>query len=123
MPIVKTLTGSDTDVATITTASFGRLGLQIVNSVAQLTAFKIQIRTAVDAPWHTMYSSAGDYTTPAKTMIAAGNKLGAALDFTTMASTGNDSAGYILLDVIGLNAIKIVAAGNTAIISVYGSMT
>lgn len=99
------------DIGTIDTRFMERLGLEVAPTVANLTAFAVQGRFHADGSYHTLFSAAADYTNPQGIMV------GASGDLTTLAAA---SVGWLLLDVRGIESIKIRAAGANTVLNIRG---
>lgn len=81
-----------------------RIFAQFVNTGFAFDQFVISCKAHEDAPWSIFYATAGSFTSPAGILV------GASGDLTTLASGA--TAGWFILDVTGLFAIKVEASAN-----------
>jgi hypothetical protein len=102
----------NTALLTISTAGLERLFVQISVATQALDAFLIQGRAASGASFVTLFSAAGDFTSPAGLMVDASG------DLTTLAASGT---GWFVMDVRGLYEVKLLASGavDSAAVTVY----
>ena len=89
-----------------------RLFVQFDVATNALDAFLIRARASADATTTTLYSSAGDFTSPSGLLV------GASGDLTTLAA---GSSGWFIMDVRGLwdVTIQASASGGAAVVDIY----
>lgn len=96
----------NTTLLDITVDDVSFLGVEIANTVQALDAFIVQGRMSPNGAYQTLYSAAGDFTTPAGLVVDASG------DLTTL---GAGASGWLLLNVLPLYSVRILASsGNVA---------
>ena len=95
----------NTEILDIITNGISELGIEIAVTVQALDAFIVQGRMSPNGTYQTLYSAAGDFTTPAGLVIDASG------DLTVQAAA---SSGWLLLNVAPLYSVKILASANAA---------
>ncbi len=90
------------------------LWLTFVVGTANLSAFTVEFRVHEDGGWASIASAAADYTSP------EGPILGASGDLTTAAS--GSTVHFLKLDVIGVQTVRIKAAGTSSTITGHYSI-
>lgn len=107
-------TNSDVDsletVATFDVSNLERASFEITVATADLTAFAVQARLSGAGSFVTLYSAAGDYTSPTGILV------GTSGDLTTLAV----GTGWLILDVAGIDAIRFRAAGTSSSVTIQG---
>lgn len=93
-----------TTLSEVPTTSLRRLMCEIVVSSKLLGAFSILARPTKDAPYVTLYNATGQFIAP------AGPLIGASGDLTTQAV----GTGWFIMDVQGMESVKITAASGDA---------
>jgi hypothetical protein len=82
-----------------------RVAAEIKNTGANaFDAFIVSGKVAPDGDWLTLLSAAADFTSPAGIVVDASG------DLTTLAGGGT---GWLILDVLGFNKLRIQASGAT----------
>lgn len=82
------------------------LGVSISVTGQDLDAFVIQGRMSRDDAYQTLYSAAGDFTSPAGAVIDASG------DLTVLAAA---ASGWVMINTLGLYSVKVLASsGNVA---------
>jgi len=101
-----------TTLIEVPTAGLHTLGVQVDVTVQALDAFAITARFNESGAFVTLYSSAGDFTTPAGLLIGASGNL-------TIQAAG--TTGWFILDVRGLHSVKVTCSGavDSALVDVY----
>lgn len=106
---------SNTDVDTAETIleiqvrTIEELWIEFVVGTANLSAFTVALKVREDGNWFTVASAAGDYTTP------EGPILGASGDLTVAASGA--TVHWLKLDVRGVDAVRLQAAGTSSTVA------
>ena len=91
------------------------LWLSFVVGTASLTALTVELRVHPDGDWFTIASAAADFTTP------EGPILGASGDLTTAAS--GSTVHWLKMDVSGVVAVRVKAAGSSSTIAGHYGLT
>jgi len=86
-----------------------RVAVTETGNAVNLDAFEIEYKFHEDGEWISVAAAAGDYTTPTSPVIAASGDL---------ASLVKDTAGWVVLDVRGVYAVKFSASGNAGIVTI-----
>ena len=93
----------------INVSGLDRIFVQITVATAALTGFAIKAKSNTDAAASTLYSTAGDFTTPVGLLVGASGDL-------TIQGVG---VGWFIMDVSGLESIILTAtSGGTATLAV-----
>jgi hypothetical protein len=102
----------NTALLTIPVAGLEQIFVQISVATQALDAFLVQGRCSADAAFATLYSAAGDFTSPVGLILDASG------DLTILAAA---ASGWFLMDVRGLYEVKLLASGavNNAAVTVY----
>lgn len=100
------------DLATIDVEGANVLWVQFLCTVAALTAFTVEYRAHPAAPWFTIASAGSDYTSP------GGPMLGASGDLTTAAASSS-AVRWLKLNVQGVSAVRLRAAGTSSVVVGY----
>lgn len=95
------LAAGNTTLLELPTKGLTNVGVQVDVTVQALDAFLIQGKFNANGAFVTLYSAAGNFTTPAGLIINASGDLTAQAAGTT---------GWFLMDVRGLYAIKVLAS-------------
>ena len=99
-------TGANTDIFDLDVSQIARLALEIRNAGAQaFDAFAVLGKVSPDGAFVTLLSVAADYTSPAGIVVDASG------DLTIL---GAGATGWLILDVLGFNKIKLQASANVA---------
>lgn len=101
---------AEADVCEIDVAGLERVCLEAAVTTATLSAFKVQARFHSGGSYLTIASAAGDYTNPQGIIV------GCSGDLTTQAV----GSGWIILDVRGIESLKILAAGTSSGVTIKG---
>ena len=106
--VAATLVNTTLDVP-INVSGLDRIFVQITVATAALTGFAIKAKSNTDAAASTLYSTAGDFTTPVGLLVGASGDL-------TIQGVG---VGWFIMDVSGLESIILTAtSGGTATLAV-----
>lgn len=97
------------DVATIDVTGFTNLFISFLVGTATLTAFRVDFRVHSSGDWFNIASVGGDYTFPAGPMLGASGDL-------TVAASGS-TVHWLKLDVTGVQAVRLQAAGTSSTIT------
>lgn len=97
------------DVGEIDVAVDEQIMLEVSVAAAALSAFVVQARAHASGSYHTWLSDAADYTNPEGALVAASG------DLTTQ---GTSTPGWLVLDVRGVESLKIRAAGTSSVVTV-----
>ena len=112
-----TISNADIDsletVAIITTSNYSRLMLTFTVATAALTDFNVDFQVHASGDFVTIASVAADYTSP------EGPILGASSDLTVAGTSGTH---WLQLDVTGVYAVRIQAAGTSSVIAGHYGM-
>lgn len=92
-----------------------RLVLTFLVGTANLTAFKVDFRAHELGDWATLASAAADYTSPEGYVIGASGDL-------TVAASGS-TVHFLVLDVGGLQGVRIQAAGTSSTMTGHYSIS
>lgn len=105
-------TGSTT-IMELITLGLTRIFVHIGVSVHNLDAFAILGQGHPDASFDTLYSTSGQFTTPTGILVGCSGDL-------TAQAVGS---GWFILDVTGLNAVKVTCSGTSdgTLVDVYAS--
>lgn len=105
-----------TTLATYDVQGHSRLSVEISVATQALDAFAITGRTHASASYQTLYNTAGQFLTPTGILV------GTSGDLTTIAA---GSTGWFLLDVSGLESIRITAsaAADSAAVTCRGTVS
>lgn len=96
----------NTDIITLDVSQVSRLAIEIVNAGANaFDAFIVQGKVHPDGAFVTLLSVTADYTTPAGIVVDASG------DLTVL---GAGVTGWLILNVLGFNKIKLQASANVA---------
>jgi hypothetical protein len=98
------------DIAAINVDRFARLFVEFTVDSAALSDFDVAFRCHTSASYVTVASIAADYTTPTGPVLAASG------DLTTAGTSGTH---WILLDVAGVQAVRLQAAGTSSVVAGY----
>ena len=105
-------------VAHIDCAEDAVIDIQFLVGVAALSAFQVRVRVHDSQSFVIRRSSAGDYTNPVGMVLEAGRD-GATDDLTI---TPSGETAWLRLDVSGVEAVEIWAAGTAStIVGAYGA--
>jgi len=112
-PVTVPGTGN-TSIAEFGVSYFSRIAIEIAVATQNLDAFIIQARFHGSASYQTLYSAAGDFTSPAGLLVAASG------DLTTITA---GAQGWFILDTTAIESIKLLAsaAADSAAVTVRGS--
>lgn len=98
--------GGNTTLLELPVDTIAALGVSLTVADQALDAFIVQGRMSPSDAYQTLYSAAGDFTSPTGAVIDASG------DLTTLAA---GSSGWLMLNTLGLHSIKILASsGNVA---------
>lgn len=109
---VAVVAGGNTTLLDIPCQGIDRIFVEVTPTTNGFDAFIIAGRCHPAAGYVTLYSAAGDYTTPRGLLV------GASGDLTTLSAA---STGWFVLDVKGIDSIRIQASGSggTATTTIY----
>lgn len=106
----------NTILLTIPVESCETMGVEVKPTVNALDAFIIEAKFHPGGDFVTLYSAAGDFTSP------AGLVIGASGDLTALAAA---ATGWVILDTRGLYAVRISASGaaDGTLVDIYAGGT
>ena len=104
VPTVVVAQGTTDTVATFNVKAYTRIFVEVVVSGFAIDAFVIAARAHPSGSFLTLYSAALDYTAPSEILV------GASGDLTTQAV----GSGWFIMDVIGLEQVRISASSGNA---------
>jgi len=102
---IKTIPSTLTTLVDYVVASMKRVGINIANAGTLTDQFVLQAQFVEDGAWHTLFNTAGDFTSPAGILVGASGDLTAIADATS---------GWFILDTDGIFAIRLRAASSGA---------